>query len=118
MRELKQRWRPLVRVVALGMVLGVLATPIGIAHFDAAPDVCERPTAPPEPGAPRAVANLALGLNDHCFTCHWLRSFRSTLIASGAVVLNAEGTCSIPADATVVHQRLVRASVPARAPPA
>lgn len=118
MQELGQRWRPLVRVTALGMMLGILATPIGIAHLDVTPDVCARAAASLEVGSTRVVANPTWDLHDHCFTCHWLQSFRSTLIPSGAVVLNAEGMCPVPAGAAAGCERLVIVSVPARAPPA
>lgn len=119
MRDLVRRWRPFLRAVAISLALGVLATPVGIAHLDVRRDVCEAPSpwADRDTGD-RIAATTSAGLHDHCFTCHWLQSFRSTLLAAGIVLETGQGISPLPANAAIARERLVRVSVPARAPPA
>lgn len=119
MRDMVRRWRPLVRAVAISLALGVLATPVGIAHLDARRDVCETPS-PRTAGDSddRVAATTSTGLHDHCFTCHWLQSFRSTLLVARVILETEQGATPLPAYAAIAHERLVRVSVPARAPPA
>lgn len=120
---MRTRWRPLLSAVAFGLVLGVLLTPVGIAHLDLVPDVCER-----EPqtgllpvgrdtGAPAYDASSSFDQHQHCFTCHWLQSFRSTLLSSGVTVLQADGVCEILPVAAEATRSVARHSLPARAPP-
>ena len=116
MQLLRHRWRPFVSAVALGLVLGVLLTPVGIAHLDQTPAVCDRPAAA-HAGEARVLSVSAFELHEHCFTCHWLQSFRSTLLASGAVVLDANDVCFIPVLTAVHVESYSRHSLPARAPP-
>lgn len=104
-------------VVALGLVLGLLLLPFGIAHFDVVPDVCDGATAPPRPDDVCMGAASSFELHQHCFTCHWLQSFRSTLLASGVVAPQAEGACPMPVDAAVQRESVVGTFLPARAPP-
>ena len=100
------------------MVLGVLGTPFGMAHVDASPDVCRNAGAATGAAAARIAAVPAPGPHGHCFTCHWLQSFRTTLLASGPVVLDAQDSCFVQADVRTARDRHACASVPARAPPA
>lgn len=119
MRDWIRRWRPLVEAVAISLALGVLATPVGIAHLDARPDVCEPQRAVrADASASRVTATTTTGLHDHCFTCHWLQSFRSTLLATGLVLQHVQEATPLPVAAATARGRHARASVPARAPPA
>ncbi len=115
--NLSQWWHRLVQVTALGLILGVLLTPVGMAHLDQNADVCHGPAAA-TPGAPRLVPTQSLDLHQHCFTCHWLQSFRSTLLGSGAVVFDAAGACEFVVADPHACESLSVSSVPARAPPA
>jgi len=119
MKALKSRWRPLLRTVALGLVLGVLLTPVGMAHFDLTPDVCDTLSELPDGGEPRvSTASLPGDLHQHCYTCHWLQSFRSTLLVSNVPVLDAVASCPLPSLPAANCESVAVASVPARAPPA
>src|SRR3972149_10230118 len=117
MQLLRRRWRPFVSAVALGLVLGVLLPPVGIAHLDQAPDVCDQPSAA-HAGDTRVVSVSEFVLHEHCFTCHWLQSFRSTLLASGAVVLDRDDVCFIPVLTALRVESCSRPSLSGRSPPA
>ncbi len=118
---MRTRWYPLLSAVAFGLVLGVLLTPVGMAHLDLVPDVCERQPYPPpagrDTGAPALHASSSFDPHQHCFTCHWLQSFRSTLLSSGVTVLQADGVCEILPVAAEATRSVARHSLPARAPP-
>jgi len=116
MRTLKTRLRPLLLVAALGLITGVLLTPVGLAHVDRVGDK-RGPTPAASDGESRLGAAASTDHQQHCDTCHWLQSFRSTLLAPGTVVVQATGTCLLPTGAIV---RIVSASdraLQARAPP-
>jgi hypothetical protein len=113
---LSQWWHRLVQVTALGLILGVLLTPVGLAHLDLKAGVCHGPAAA-APGAPRLVQIPSLDLHRHCFTCHWLQSFRSTLLGSGAIVFDAAGACEFVVADSHGCESVPAAAVPARAPP-
>jgi hypothetical protein len=104
-------------VTALGLILGVLLTPVGMAHLDLPADVCHE-SAPAAPGGSRLVSSHALDLHQHCYTCHWLQSFRSTLLGSAAVVFDAAGACALTPVDPHGRESSPASSVPARAPPA
>jgi hypothetical protein len=119
MNVLRTRWRPLMRTVAAGLLFGLLLTPVGMAHLDAASDVCDRtihPVAAGDPGV--SSASLHDHLHDHCYTCRWLQSFRSTLLVAGVPVPAAAGTCPLPAAALFTCETIAGHALPARAPPA
>jgi hypothetical protein len=103
--------------VALGLTLGFLLTPVGMAHLDLAADVCASPPVTLSEGDAGVQAVVSPHQHDHCFTCHWLQSFRSTLLPSGAVAIEASGTCLLPADRATRVASTSRHAVPARAPP-
>ena len=112
-------WRRLRRVVALGLLAGLFGTPVGIAHLDLHVDVCDLPAADHRGAADAGVtAEGSFHIHDHCYTCHWLQSFRSTLVASGAVVLSTGGVTFVSPERPRVVERQARASVTSRAPPA
>lgn len=118
---MRTRWYPLLSAVAFGLVLGVLLTPVGMAHLDLVPDVRERQPHPlpagRDTGAPALHASSSFDQHQHCFTCHWLQSFRSTLLSSGVTVLQADGVCEILPVAAEATRSIARHSLPARAPP-
>lgn len=118
MQVLRTRWRPLLRTVASGLLLGLLLTPVGMAHLDAAPDVCERVSHPGTEGAPGISSGLQHDHgHDHCYTCRWLQSFRSTLLVASVPMPAFSGTCAVPSAATFAGESIAGSSVPARAPP-
>jgi hypothetical protein len=122
MQSMRTRWRPLLSVVAFGLVSGVLLTPVGMAHLDLVPDVCDRQPGPAQGGGDTGSAVLhassSFDVHQHCFTCRWLQSFRSTLLSSGVTVLQASGVCQIAPVAAHATRSIARHSLPARAPPA
>lgn len=109
--------RHFVSAVALGLVLGILATPFGIAHVDAVSDVCAPDRQPDASGSSRVGADVLQHLHQHCFTCHWLQSFRSTLLVSGAVVLDVRAAHALPSETPLLRECQPGTTVPARAPP-
>lgn len=117
MQTLQTRWRPLLSVVALGLTLGFLLTPVGMAHLDLTADVSAPASLPLADGDAGVQAVASAHRHDHCFTCHWLQSFRSTLLPSGAVTIETSGTCLLPADQATRVASTSRLALPARAPP-
>jgi len=119
MKVLRTRWRPLMRTVATGLLLGLLLTPVGMAHLDVASDVCERAPQLGTVGDPGvSSASRHDHLHDHCYTCRWLQSFRSTLLVAGVPVPSAAGTCPLPSAALFTCETVAGHTLPARAPPA
>jgi hypothetical protein len=104
--------------VALGLILGVLATPFGIAHVHSSSEVCAPDPLSAQSASPRSPAMAGLTSPPHCPTCDWLQHFRSTLVVSITVAPHAEGVCAPPADVLFERDFLRWTSVPARAPPA
>jgi hypothetical protein len=118
MQALKTRWRPLLRIVASGLLLGLLLTPVGMAHLDRASDVCERaPLFAIGAGQGLSSASPSDHLHDHCFTCHWFQSFRSTLLVAAVPVPVAAGSCPMLSADAFASETVLGTSVPARAPP-
>lgn len=118
MQVLRTRWRPLRRTVASGLLLGLLLTPVGMAHLDASPEVCERVSRPAADGTPGVSSRLPHDHeHDHCYTCRWLQSFRSTLLVANVPMPVFSGTCAVPSASTFVGESIAGSSVPARAPP-
>jgi hypothetical protein len=118
MSLLKNRWLSLTRTVALGLVLGLLLTPVGMAHLHLEQDVCDRGVVPAPPGV-AGVRAIALHNHDHehCLTCDWLQSLGSTIVATAAVPLGSTDAFQLPCAACVERLLLAQSSVPARAPP-
>lgn len=107
------------RTVATGLLLGLLLTPVGMAHLGAASDVCERAPQAGAAGDPGLSSTSGHDhLHDHCYTCRWLQSFRSTLLVAGVPVPSAAGTCPLPAAERFTCEIVVGHALPARAPPA
>ena len=118
MKVLKTRWRPLMRTVASGLLLGLLLTPVGMAHLDAVADACDR--APQHAAAGDTGVSSAFQhdhLHDHCYTCRWLQSFRSTLLVASVPMPAVAGTCALPTAADFDCEFVAGPSLPARAPP-
>ena len=73
--------------LALALLAGFLATPIGIAHaFHAGPDPCDAPFLSQDPDSARLDPSGGREGHGHGFTCHWLQSLRSALVAVRVVV--------------------------------
>jgi hypothetical protein len=116
MSLLKKRWLPLVRAVALGLVLGLLLTPIGMAHVHLDQDTSAYATVPAPPGTD-AIGAMSIHSHDHCLTCDWLQAFGSTIVATAGVALGSTDTFQLPCPLRAERRLTVRISVPARAPP-
>lgn len=105
--------------LALALLAGFVATPLGIAHaFDAGPDPCDAPLLSQDPDGPRAEPSGGRSGHGHCFTCHWFQSLRSALVAEGVIVPDAGASRPFASGASC--STAVSASLPAgaRAPPA
>ncbi|MFO7695242.1 MAG: hypothetical protein R6V57_19315 [Vicinamibacterales bacterium] len=105
--------------LALALLAGFLATPLGIAHaFDAAPVQCDALLLVQDPEGPGVEPSGTRNGHGHCFTCHWFQSLRSALVAELLAVPDAGA--SRPFSADVPTGIAASASLPAgaRAPPA
>jgi hypothetical protein len=118
MHMFRQRWRFVMPTVALGLILGILATPFGIAHVHFSADVCAPDLRSVQSASPRSLVTAGHSSHQHCPTCDWLQHFRSTLLVSITVAMHAEVVRALPADVLVERDFLRWTSVPARAPPA
>jgi hypothetical protein len=116
MTLLTRRWLSLTRTVALGLMLGLLLTPVGMAHLHLEQAVCDRGVVHAPPGA-AAVRAIALHAHDHCLTCDWLQSLGSTIVATAVVALGSTDPFQLPCPTRVERHFLPQSSVPARAPP-
>jgi hypothetical protein len=105
--------------LALALIAGFLATPVGIAHPGLPDhDPCDAPTPGQGPAGPRMAPSAGLDAHGHCFTCHWFRSLRSALAAAAIAIPDASaispfvavGHCFVAAGESL--------SAGARAPPA
>ena len=96
MQALTHRWRPFTSAVALGLVLGVLLTPIGMAHLAPGADVCDAPSQRRRTGEVRVLPVTEFGLHDHCLPATGSRVSVSTLLASGVVPVDANEACLLP----------------------
>ena len=99
-------------------MLGVLLTPVGIAHIDLLPGDHAVPIGPDGAGAPSVSSDTGSGEHGHCFTCRWLHSLRSTVLQSASVTLDAGGPSPMAAALAVRLDAVVLRATPARAPPA
>jgi hypothetical protein len=105
--------------LALALLAGFLATPLGIAHsFHAGSDPCDVSLLSQGPDSPRVEPSGGRSGHGHCFTCHWFQSLRSALIAEGVIVPDAGADRPFASGAPC--GTAVRASLTAgaRAPPA
>jgi len=105
--------------IALALVAGFLATPVGIAHAGRVDhDPCDALLLGQDPGSPRMEPSAGLDGHGHCFTCHWFQSLRSALVAAGAVVPDAGPASPCAPDTPSFVPACAGASAGARAPPA
>jgi hypothetical protein len=65
-----------------------------------------------------ASTSGTVDVHQHCFTCHWLQSLRSALIATGVEVPDAGAASPCAPDAPSLVAACAGASAGARAPPA
>jgi hypothetical protein len=106
------------RALALGLVLGFAAVPLGIAHLGAgAPDACEA-VARSGQGPATVEAGQWFGADHHCLTCHWLHDFRSSDLPLPAAVDRADDGPAIEPAHPDGPQGPTAAIRSARAPPA
>jgi hypothetical protein len=100
-------------ILAVLLAVGV-AVPSAL-HADATGDPCE--VVGSGPAGPHLQSASARASSQHCFICHWLRSFR--VFEGGAVHplpgLAASVRPGVPAEAPATRLALPR--LPARAPP-
>jgi len=106
--------------LALALIAGFLATPVGIAHPGARDhDPCDAPTPGQGPAGPRMVPSAGLDAHGHCFTCHWFRNLRSALAAAAAIAIpDASAISPFVAVAPCFVAAGESLSTGARAPPA
>lgn len=105
--------------LALTLVAGFLATPMGIAHAGRmGHDQCDASRPGKDPGTPGLTPSAGLSGHGHCFTCHWFQSLRSALVAAGVVVSDASAASPCAPDAPSLVAACAGASAGARAPPA
>jgi hypothetical protein len=104
--------------LALALVAGFLATPVGIAHPGRVDhDACNAVLGQ-DPQSPRMRPSAAPDAHGHCFTCHWFQSLRSALVAAGVAVADAGAASPCAPDAPSLVAACAGASAGARAPPA
>jgi hypothetical protein len=113
-----QHLRAITSAVALGLILGLLATPLAIAHLgfvDA--DACDIfPASGLDPG--RFTEGQVYDAHQHCFTCHWLRSLRSGEVTWEVVCLGIASLAEAVSDLRSGAEHQVAIRFGARAPPA
>jgi hypothetical protein len=105
--------------LALALIAGFLATPVGIAHAGRADhDPCDALLLGQDPGSPRMEPAAGRDGHGHCFTCHWFQSLRSALAATGVAIPDAGADGPFAPDAPSFAAACANASAGARAPPA
>jgi len=105
------------RLLALGLVAGFLATPIGIAHIGIeGVDPCDHSAAPGH-GSLRVVQGTSDVSAQHCLTCHWFQSLRGSDVPSLAVVAEATTVSVIEPGLLEGISRRAISSITTRAPP-
>jgi hypothetical protein len=118
MHTLRTRARRLLSTVALGLAVGILLTPIGIAHVGLDADDCLLVFQGTGSDVSRVSSIQASGLHHHCFTCEWLQSLRHSLVATGGISIQSAKTGIVRTSAAEVLPWVNRHALPARAPPA
>ncbi|MEW5982674.1 MAG: hypothetical protein AB1806_09925 [Acidobacteriota bacterium] len=105
--------------VAFGLVAGLLATPVGLAHPGAMQhDACDHLSAPAagSEGGRLAAARRATS-RGHCFTCHWFQAFRTSFTSGPRVTIDDTPAARTPA-AVFQTRHVLDARLPVtRAPP-
>jgi hypothetical protein len=105
--------------LALALVAGFLATPVGIAHAGRVDhDLCDALLLGQDPQSSRMGPSAGLDGHGHCFTCHWFQSLRSALVAAGVAVSDAGAASPCHPSPPSLVAACAGASAGARAPPA
>ncbi|HXE80145.1 MAG TPA: hypothetical protein VNK41_05305 [Vicinamibacterales bacterium] len=111
-----RRWRaPAVLVLA-----AMCAGPLGVPHLDALGDAaCAPPATAHDAAAHRFTASASAddGHHQHCFVCHWARSFSVLLRGTGHADTPAPAAERLHTAALEPHHQIAWALVPGRAPP-
>lgn len=105
--------------LALALLAGFLATPLGIAHAGhAEPESSDAPLLRQDPDGPRMESSGRRDGHGRCFTCHWFQGLRSALVSACVAIPEAGEASPFSIDGPFVVA--AGASLPsgARAPPA
>ena len=105
--------------LAMALLAGFLATPLGIAHaFHAGPDQCDASLQGQDPDGRLTAQSGKRNGPGHCFTCHWFQSLRSALVAERVIVPDAGAARPFSADVPSYIAASAGLPAGARAPPA
>lgn len=115
------RWLQFVRAgVALGLVAGFLATPVGLAHPGAMQhdDAGARVfAAAPDAGGRHLTAAPDAESHGHCFTCHWFQSLRTAFAWAACVPIGDATSADLPRTLHASPAACATPHIASRAPP-